>query len=230
MKRNIIAAAVCIILAVLAVVQIIVDHIRDSELSEVAKQTEYCIFVDAEDKMLFLLQDGKCVKKYPIASGKPGWPSPIGSWKIVEKGDWGEGFGGRWMGLNVPWGKYGIHGTTQQETIGRAASHGCIRMYNKDVKELYNIVPAGTPVIIVNGCFGAFGTGFKTIKPGDRGADVLAVQLRLKDLGYFKGWPSGIYGEDLKHAVHRFQKDRGLPVKNEVSRKDYMTMGFKEFE
>ena len=83
-----------------------------------------------------------------LQSGKQDWPSPIGQWKIVNKGDWGEEFGGYWLGLNVTWGKYGIHGTLYEESIGKAASHGCIRMLNDDIEELYNIVPTGTPVVI----------------------------------------------------------------------------------
>ena len=110
------------------------------------------------------------------------------------------------------------------------ASHGCIRMFNRDVKELYDIVPAGTSVVIVNGSFGAFGSGFKRIEPGDRGANVMEVQKRLKSLGYFKGRATGIYDDDLKYALQKFQKDKGLKVKNEITRKDLETMGFREFE
>jgi len=202
----------------------------NKQLVDATKKSEYCIFIEIEDKTLYLLQDGKCIKKYPIASGKPGWPSPLGFWKIVEKGDWGEGFGGRWMGLNVPWGKYGIHGTTRESSIGHSASHGCIRMYNRHVRELYDIIPYGTPVVIVEGCFGPFGRGFKNLEPGDRGADVMAIQQRLKDLGYFKGYVSGIYNDELKAAVHAFQKRNGLPVKNTITKNDWLAMGFREFE
>ncbi|RCX13209.1 putative peptidoglycan binding protein [Anaerobacterium chartisolvens] len=191
---------------------------------------DYLIFIEIEDKTLYLLQDGKCIKSYPISSGMSGLPSPLGCWSIVEKGDWGEGFGGRWMGLDVPWGKYGIHGTKQEGSVGSAASHGCIRMYKSDIRELYDTVALGTPVIIVNGTFGPFGRGFDDINPGDRGADVMAVQLRLKDLGYFKAKVSGIYNDDLKHAVHRFQKDKRLEVKNTITREDWLKMGFREFE
>ncbi len=193
-------------------------------------EKEYLIIINIQEKKLFLFENKKHIKTYPIASGKPGWPSPIGHWQIVEKGTWGKGFGGRWMGLNVPWGKYGIHGTTRESSIGRAASHGCIRMYNKDVRELYKIVPIGTHVIIENGPFGPFGTGFKPLKPGDRGADVLAVQRRLKELGYFKGRENGIYEDDLKYALYKFQKDNNLPVKHTITREDYHAMGFREFE
>ncbi len=43
----------------------------------------------------------------------------------------------RWIGLNVPWGVSGIHGTNMPGTIGSEASHGCIRMLDKDVEEHY---------------------------------------------------------------------------------------------
>jgi len=233
MKKTIVVAFM-IVLIIMSVVQMILDYRYELTLLEsqanASKKSEYCIFIEVEDKTLYLLQDGKCIKKYPIASGKPGWPSPLGFWKIIEKGEWGKGFGGRWLGLNVPWGKYGIHGTTRQETIGSDASHGCIRMYNKDVKELYDIVPHGTHVVIVNGPFGPFGNGFKELKPGARGADVMAIQRRLKELGYFNGYISGIYDDELKRAVHSFQKKNGLPVSNTISKKDWHQMGFREFE
>ncbi len=130
----------------------------------------------------------------------------------------------------MPWGVYGIHGTAEENSIGFAASHGCIRMYNEDIKDLYDSVSIGTPVTILNGCFGAFGTGFKNIGPGDRGADVFAIQQRLIDLGYLKGCPTGIYEDDLKHAVHDFQKKNGLEIKNTITKKDFLKMGFKDFE
>jgi L,D-transpeptidase ErfK/SrfK len=45
---------------------------------------------------------------------------------------------------------YGIHGTNQEWVIGTRASHGCIRMYNRDVLELFPQVPVGTPVVTRN--------------------------------------------------------------------------------
>jgi hypothetical protein len=203
---------------------------KDSPSHVLKSKPDYLIIIYIDEKKLYLFEDEKCIKKYPIASGKPGWPSPLGEWKIINKGEWGEGFGGHWLGLNVKWGNYGIHGTTNQGSIGRSASHGCIRMFNKDIKELYDIVHIGTPVIIKNGTFGPFGTGFKELKPGDRGADVLAVQQRLKALGYFKGYESGIYEDNLKHALHKFQADNKLTVKDVITRTDYTAMGFREFE
>lgn len=191
---------------------------------------EYLIQVYIDEKKLILLENGKNIRQYPIASGTNEWPSPIGDWEIIEKGDWGEGFGGRWLGLNVIWGTYGIHGTTEESSIGGAHSHGCIRMFNRDIMELYDFVSVGTPVVISNGPFGPFGTGFRELMPGDRGADVLAIQKSLKSLGYFEGYESGIYEDDLKNSLHRFQKDKNLDVENTISLDDYTAMGFKEFE
>jgi peptidoglycan hydrolase-like protein with peptidoglycan-binding domain len=103
-------------------------------------------------------------------------------------------------------------------------------MHTEQIKDLYRIVPVGTPVVIVNGCFGPFGRGFSDIDSGDRGADVLAIQIRLKDLGFYKGSTDGIYGEDLKEAVHTFQRAHKLQVKNKITKADWQAMGFKEFE
>ena len=196
----------------------------------VNNHSEYTIFIEIDEKKLYLYEGGQLVKTYPIASGMRDMPSPIGTWKITGKGKWGKGYGGHWMGLNVPWGTYGIHGTTRAGSIGRAASHGCIRMFNQDIRELYGIVPLGADVIIRNGPFGPFGTGFRNLHPGDRGADVLAVQERLTELRYYTGNADGIYGEGLKNAVHKFQADKNLEVKNTITHKDYDAMGLIEFE
>ena len=76
---------------------------------------EHNIFIDLTESILYLFKGRQLVKKYPIAQGKPATPSPIGVWEIVTKArNWGSGFGSRWMGLNVPWGKYGIHGTNSR--------------------------------------------------------------------------------------------------------------------
>ena len=71
---------------------------------------------------------------------------------------------GSWLGLNVPWGKFGIHGTLDPHSVGWASSHGCIRMNNSEVAELYKIVPVGTKVTIVDGVYGPFGKGFRDLK------------------------------------------------------------------
>ena len=121
MRKRLIVIIFASVLLLMSGVQILLDYLYDSGLNEAVgavKKLNYTIFVEIEDRTLFLLQDGKCIRKYPVASGKKGWPSPIGFWKIVQKGDWGEGFGGRWMGLNVPCPAY-FSGTY---------SHGCTNL------------------------------------------------------------------------------------------------------
>jgi hypothetical protein len=231
-SKKTMALAVAVLVCISALLFWLSSRASQTPSSEMLQEVpEYSILIQIDEKRLYLLHNGALVKKFPIATGRPGYPSPIGDWKIQSKGGkWGQGFGARWMGLNVSWGLYGIHGTSNEGSVGHDASHGCIRMRNKDVVELYNLVQVGTPVAIRNGVYGPFGTGFKKLLPGDRGADVLAVQKKLKELGYFIGNENGIYGEDTKTALHQFQRDSGLKVENAITHEDYETMGFQEFD
>ncbi|NLC76155.1 MAG: L,D-transpeptidase [Clostridia bacterium] len=89
---------------------------------------------------------------YPVAIGKPQTPTPEGYYYITRKIiNPGGILGSRWLELSIPShdGPYGIHGTTQPWSIGKAVSNGCIRMYNHDVEEVFRLVRIGTPVIIV---------------------------------------------------------------------------------
>jgi hypothetical protein len=175
-------------------------------------ENPYSILIDVEVSTLYLLKDGAFLKSFPCSGGAASTPSPIGTWTIISKDTWYEGFGGRWMGFNVPWGKFGIHGTIEPWDIGYATSHGCIRMYNDDVAELYDIVPYGTKVTIVDGPYGDFGQGFRTLRSGMYGSDVLAVQKRLKELGFYGGYASGHFDSDgFISAVMRWQESEGLP-------------------
>ena len=88
-------------------------------------------------------------KIYPVAVGKPDTPTPTGIYKIITKTvNPGGILGTRWMGLDIPDGPYGIHGTNNPAAIGKEISNGCIRMYNHDVEELFNLVKIGTVVTI----------------------------------------------------------------------------------
>ena len=58
-------------------------------------------------------------------------------------------------------------------------------MENSDVAELYKTVPVGTKVVIIDGIYGPFGKGFRDLKSGMYGSDVMEIQKRLKELGYF---------------------------------------------
>lgn len=188
------------------------------------------IFIDIIENRLYVIHNDKVIREYVCASGKYSTPSPIGEWKVINKGTWGDGFGGRWMGLNVPWGTYGIHGTKYPSSIGRAASGGCIRLGNKDAAELYKIVRIGTRVTIYGGPNGPFGRNFRTLKPGDIGSDVLEVQKRLKKLKYYNGPLDGKYGKSLEKAVNKFQRDKEIKQSKYIGHSVYKALGVLFFE
>ncbi len=115
-----------------------------------------------------ILYRGKTqIKSYPIAVGRPGWETPTGNFQILNMTKdpaWMHPFTGEsipggspknplgryWIGFwtnGTNW--IGFHGTPDPESVGKAASHGCIRMYNKDVQELFAQVNIGTPVTVV---------------------------------------------------------------------------------
>jgi lipoprotein-anchoring transpeptidase ErfK/SrfK len=114
----------------------------------------YTIVVNLSKFRLTLFQDGRPVKSYPVGIGKMLTRTPKGRYTIINKVrypySWPGGplspFGTVWMGLSRP--GYGIHGTNRPSSIGKRVSHGCIRMYNRDVEDLSRHVPVGTPVII----------------------------------------------------------------------------------
>jgi lipoprotein-anchoring transpeptidase ErfK/SrfK len=116
------------------------------------------LVISIPDRKIALLEDGRIVKIYGIAVGKRSTPSPSGNFHIasrVVKPTWiqpgkvvGPGpanpLGTRWMGLGYK--GYGIHGTNRPTSIGKAVSHGCIRMRNQDVEELFELVQVGDEV------------------------------------------------------------------------------------
>ncbi len=119
------------------------------------------IVVSLEDRKLALVENGQVKKIYTVAVGKPSTPSPEGTFtierrvanptyhhdgKTVLPGP-GNPVGTRWMGLSKS--GYGIHGTNTPKSIGKAASHGCIRMAKTDLEEFYQLVAVGDTVRLV---------------------------------------------------------------------------------
>lgn len=106
------------------------------------------IDISTTKRILKLLDGNQVIKTYPIAVGKIVTPTPVGMFTIVNKqpNPPNKVFGVLWMGLSKP--HYGIHGTNKPSSIGKYVSHGCIRMYNKDVLDLSSRVPIGTKVYI----------------------------------------------------------------------------------
>lgn len=107
----------------------------------------YRIDVSIHNRTLRLLKNGVLQKQYPIAVGRILQGTPTGSFIIINKApNPGGPFGTMWMSLSKE--HYGIHGTNDPSSIGKAVSKGCIRMYNKDVEQLARTIPIGTPVSI----------------------------------------------------------------------------------
>ena len=114
------------------------------------RANQYSITINLAARKLTLFKNGVVFKTYPVAIGKPSTPTPKGNFKLINKAhNPGGPFGARWLGLSAPNGDYGIHGTNNPSSIGKAVSNGCIRTYNNNIIELYNLVPKGTPVKIV---------------------------------------------------------------------------------
>ncbi|EQB4338263.1 L,D-transpeptidase [Clostridium botulinum] len=110
----------------------------------------YRIVINTKARTLTLFRNNNVYKTYKVAVGKPSTPTPKGTFKIINRAiNPGGPFGARWLGLNIPYGDYGIHGTNNPSSIGKSVSNGCIRMFNNQVIELSNLVPIGTTVTIV---------------------------------------------------------------------------------
>ncbi|MDA7026259.1 L,D-transpeptidase [Bacillus sp. CLL-7-23] len=117
------------------------DGLRD------ANTIPYKIVVSLRNKTLKLYESDRLIKTYLVAIGRTVKKTPQGEFIIVNRqANPGGPFGAYWLGLSKE--GYGIHGTNNPSSIGKAVSKGCIRMYNRDVRELASIVPNSTPVII----------------------------------------------------------------------------------
>ncbi len=174
------------------------------------------IIVNARKLRLIFYRDGKPFKTYPVSIGEPKTPTPIGEWKVIHKGgNWGSGFGVRWIGINVPWGIYGIHGTNKPWTIGQKASHGCVRLLNRDVLELYNIVKLGTPVHIIGDL--PVCNLRKELGKNNTGKDVVLLQFALRKAGFNPGSADGRFGNEMELAVYKFQYYYGLTMTGKIT-------------
>ncbi len=124
----------------------------------------FSIIVDNKQCVLTVLLGDEVIKIYDVATGKNN-STPIGLFKVrdrlVDPVWYNKGaaipaespenvLGTRWMGLTTPEPGYGIHGTTEPESIGYQSTEGCIRMRNEDVEELYSIIPLGISVTVID--------------------------------------------------------------------------------
>ena len=133
------------------------------------------VVLNVPQRMLFLMRDGDVAARYPVAIGTRGWPTFIGPFTIVVKETdpvWdvpasiqeeqrqlgkrvltrvrpgpSNPLGKYWLGLSVP--GFGIHGTNAPDSIGKFATHGCIRMRAEDIDDLFARVQVGTPGVSI---------------------------------------------------------------------------------
>lgn len=158
LNRLAMAAGMGLLIAVQALAQ---SALAAQQTTEAAAAPKRIIVVSLEDRKLALVEDGQAKKVYTVAVGKPSTPSPVGTFtierrvanptyhhngKTVPPGP-GNPVGTRWMGLSKH--GYGIHGTNEPKSIGKAASHGCIRMARNDLEEFYELVAEGDTVELV---------------------------------------------------------------------------------
>jgi L,D-transpeptidase ErfK/SrfK len=107
----------------------------------------FTIRVSLGQRRLTLVNNGRIVKTFPIAVGKMLTLTPLGEYVIVNREpNPGGPYGVMWLSLSRR--GYGIHGTNNPSSIGKAVSAGCIRMHNHDVLDLASRVPNGTRVVI----------------------------------------------------------------------------------
>ncbi len=129
----------------------------------VPRPNEVHLLLKVGERKVYVYRGEKLIRTYPVAVGKKGWETPVGNWNVMllQKNPGWTNFktgevlppgpdnplGERWIGFWTD-GKdeIGFHGTTNLGSIGKAASHGCVRMSNKDVKILFKLVKVGTVV------------------------------------------------------------------------------------
>lgn len=128
-------------------------------------QAQTRLVVDLSDRKVSIYRSQKLQASYPVAIGQAGWETPTGTFEITQMQTnpvWqhpitdqlitagpDSPLGLRWIGFwSDGYNQIGFHGTNQEELIGQAVSHGCVRMRNEDIVALYQQVAEGTPVIV----------------------------------------------------------------------------------
>lgn len=126
---------------------------------------ESSVVLRLQERRVYLYSGEMLVSSYPVAVGTDKTPTPQGEFSVAQmvvnpvwQSPWtGEvhqpgpdsALGVRWIGFaDSAAGSFGFHGTPTIESIGTAASNGCVRMYNEDVVALFAQVDVGTPVIV----------------------------------------------------------------------------------
>jgi lipoprotein-anchoring transpeptidase ErfK/SrfK len=129
------------------------------------KPLERRLVLNLKQRLVYVYEGDKAIAKYPVAIGKKGWETPKGNFKVIQmvknpiwQNPWNgkilppgpnSPLGERWIGFWTD-GKntIGFHGTPGEHVMGQAVSHGCVRMRNKDIKSMFDLVGMGAPVTV----------------------------------------------------------------------------------
>jgi lipoprotein-anchoring transpeptidase ErfK/SrfK len=147
-------------LAAMLLVAIAQAPAQDKSAASAAATRSRRIIVSIPDRKLALVEEGRVLRVYKVAVGARVSPSPTGEFKVVRRltnptyyhpgmvipPGKSNPLGTRWIGLDRR--GYGIHGTNQPWSIGRATSHGCIRLAKADLEQLFDEVRVGDVVEI----------------------------------------------------------------------------------
>jgi lipoprotein-anchoring transpeptidase ErfK/SrfK len=123
-------------------------------------QTTWKLVVDRSRLRLTVMHECRAVRSFPVAVGKPSTPTPKGTfyldalYRLPPASFVGpfaytlSGHSNVLFSFDGGEGRLGLHGTSDPSSIGHAASHGCVRMFNKDIRWLVTRLPLGTPVVV----------------------------------------------------------------------------------
>jgi L,D-transpeptidase ErfK/SrfK len=134
-----------------------------AQLSAAAREMR--LVVDLSDRRVVLYKKSQSLASYTLAIAKEGWETPVGSFKVLDmerNPTWihpitniavppgadnplGKAWIGFWSDGNT---EIGFHGTNEEDLIGQAVSHGCLRMRNQDIEAIYRQIAEGTPVVV----------------------------------------------------------------------------------
>ena len=146
-------------------IRISIANGRRPRVAQPINRSDIQVVVQLDERKVEVYKKGEIIKEYLIAIGQADWETPEGSFSIIQKSEYpiwqhpitGEivpvgkanPLGSRWIGFfSSSDGEIGFHGTNEESLIGEAISHGCIRMLNEDIEDLYTYVDIGTTVIV----------------------------------------------------------------------------------